>query len=325
MPNINIEDSELKLPNKNYLLIAIVIGFLIFLALTLYADIGNVVEAFSNFKWQYIPLILFLTLLNYLLRFLKWDYYLHMLNIHIGIKNSAEIFLSGLTMSITPAKLGEVFKSYLIKRLNNTAMSKSISIVFAERITDVIGLLILAAISFSAFQYGLEILVIVSAILIIMLVIIQSKKIFYKLLDITKHIPIINKYTKNIAVAYEGAYALFKPKPLLITMLISVISWGFECLAMYFVLKGFSVESSVSLGTFVFSFSSLAGTASMIPGGLLIAEGSSTGLLIIAGISKSIAASATVVIRICTLWFGVFIGLVTTYIIKDKYFKNHQE
>jgi uncharacterized protein (TIRG00374 family) len=104
-----------------------------------------------------------------------------------------------------------------------------------------------------------------------------------------------------------------------VAIAISVISWEFECLAMYFVLDGFGVDSSVLLSTFVFSFSSLVGAVSMIPGGLLVAEGSFAGLLILSGIPKGIAATATMVIRFCTLWFGVIVGLVTLFLIRDKF------
>lgn len=56
----------------------------------------------------------------------------------------------------------------------------------------------------------------------------------------------------------------------------------------------------------------------MIPGGLVVVEGSSTALLILAGLSKGVASSATIVIRFCTLWFAVAIGLITLFVIRHK-------
>lgn len=87
---------------------------------------------------------------------------------------------------------------------------------------------------------------------------------------------------------------------------------------MYFVLQGFGTDASMLLSTFVFSFSSLAGAISMVPGGLVVAEGSSAALLILAGISKEIAAAATITIRFCTLWFGVVVGVITTLMISRR-------
>ena len=303
---------------RNRLLISILIGLGTFAALSIYADIRGVSQAFAQFKLPYVPLILALTLLNYLLRFVKWDYYLKTIGVKIRPQDSLAIFLSGLTMSVTPAKLGEVFKSFLLKRLNGTEVSKSVPVVFAERITDVLGLLVLAAISFSAFQYGREVLTVVLILLLALIVILQSRWVCQKLLEISKPIPLINRLSGSLEMAYESAYTLFRFRNLVLATVISVISWGFECLAMYFVLQAFHTNASVLLSTFVFSFSSLAGAVSMIPGGLVVAEGSFVGLLILTGIAKEIAASATVVIRFCTLWFGVMMGLITTFLIKDK-------
>ncbi len=300
------------------LVIPIVAGLFIYIGLVFYADIKDVSQSFVDFRWGYIPLILGLTLLNYLLRFYKWDFYLRTIDVRLRPKDSLAIFLSGLTMSVTPAKLGEVFKCFLLKRTNGIEISRSAPIVFAERITDVLGLLMLAAISFSAFEYGKEVLIVLLIFLVSLITIIKSRTICGKLIEISEKMPLLNKLSDNFRMAYESAHTLFGLKNLLIATAISVVSWGFECLAMYFVMEGFDVDASVLHSTFVFSFSSLAGAISMIPGGLLVAEGSFTGLLLLADISKGIAASATMIIRFCTLWFGVLIGLVTLFTIRKR-------
>lgn len=303
---------------RNRLLASIAAGLGIFIGLSLYSDIRAVTQAFVEFRWGYIPLILALTLLNYFLRFYKWDYYLRNISVRLKVKDSLAIFLSGLTMSVTPAKLGEVFKSFLLKRTTGTEVSRSVPVVFAERITDVLGLLILAAISFSAFQYGKEILIVVLVILLALIVIIKSRRICGRLIGLTESVPLINKLSDSLRMAYESTHTLFGFKNLIVATAISVISWGFECLAMYFVLEGFGISASVLLSTFVFSFSSLVGAVSMIPGGLLVAEGSFAGLLVLSGIPKGIAAGATITIRFCTLWFGVMVGLITLFLIRKK-------
>ena len=303
---------------RKRLVISIIVGLGIFVALSIYADVGEVTQAFAKFRWAYIPLILTLTFLNYLLRFFKWHYYLGCIGIKVRGIDSLGIFLSGLAMAVTPAKLGEVFKSYLLKRLNGTEVSKSVPVIIAERISDMLGLLILAAMSFSALKYGLEVLIIVLSVLLALIAILQSRLIYTKLLELSKKISHVNRLSDSLTAAYESAYTLFRFKILLVAVSISVLSWGFECLAMYLVLAGFGTDASVLLSTFVSSFSTLAGGISMVPGGLGVAEGSFVGLLILAGIPKSIAAGATVIIRFCTLWFGVTVGLITLFVIRKK-------
>ena len=306
----NYEEKPLSRLRKS-LIISIVVGIGIYVALSIYADIGEVAQSFAEFRWVYIPLILALTLLNYLFRFYKWHYYLGCIDVRIKRRDSLAIFLSGLSMSVTPAKLGEVFKSYLLKRLKGTELSRSIPVVFAERATDILALLILAAISFSALEYGLEVLIISFAILLTIVAILQSRPLSLKLLGALKKVPFVSRISGSLILAYESGYMLLRWKPLLIAVSISVLSWGFECLALYLVLEAFGIGASMLLSTFVFAFSSLVGAVSMIPGGLGIADASFAGLLVLAGVSKGIAVSATVIIRFCTLWFGVIVGLIT--------------
>ena len=109
---------------------------------------------------------------------------------------------------------------------------------------------------------------------------------------------------------YESAYVVFSIKPLVIAIAISVSSWFFECLALFFVLRGFGVNSSLLLPVFAFSFSTVFGAVSMIPGGLGVAEGSLAGVLFLNGIAKTIAIASTLTIRFCTLWFGVLVGIL---------------
>ncbi|MEA1925205.1 MAG: lysylphosphatidylglycerol synthase transmembrane domain-containing protein [Candidatus Altiarchaeota archaeon] len=304
---------------RNRLLLSIIIGIGIFVALSIYANINNMITAFCSFKWTYIPLIIFLIFLNYIFRFFKWDYYLKKIGLSINRKGSVIIFFSGLAMSVTPAKFGELLKSYLLKKLNGTEISRSAPIVFAERVTDLIGLIILASIGFSTFAYGREVLLFVIVSILLAILVIQSKKICLQIIDLIAGVHFISKFSENIHTLYESAYTLFTLKNLLIAVLLSMISWFFECLALFFVLKGFNMDVSLLASMFVFSFSTIAGVLSMIPGGLGMTEGSMTWLLIIDGTPKEIAVGATLVIRSCTLWFGVLVGLMTLYSYRTKF------
>ena len=53
------------------------------------------------------------------------------------------------------------------------------------------------------------------------------------------------------------------------------------------------------------------GSGSALPGGLVAADGSIAGMLaLLLGLSAATAASATLLIRFATLWFGVGLGLL---------------
>ena len=301
------------------MLLSILAGVVVFVVLSLNLDIRQVGRALSEFKWGYVALILPLVAINYLLRFCKWEYYLRRLNIRLALRESAEIFLSGLSMSVTPGKLGEVFKSFLLQGLNGTPISKSVPVVFAERVTDTLGLLILATVSISAIPDVNKILILIPAfILAAVIVLLRWKTACRRILSFCGRLPVMGKISSQLQVSYEAAYTLLGAKSLIVGCALSVVSWGFECLAAYVVFLGLGMHAGFALSVFVVSFSLLLGAISFIPGGLIVTEGSFAGLLIIAGFSKAIAGSATVLTRMCTLWFAVLIGIFALFIFKRR-------
>jgi len=131
---------------RRRLLIALGLGLLIFLGLAVWGGIREVWGTFLGFRWEWMPLALGFTALNYALRWWKWHYYLRYLGISdIGWRDSVLLFVAGMTMAVTPGKMGEVFKSYLLKQINGTPISRSAPIVIAERLTDGLGMLLIVS------------------------------------------------------------------------------------------------------------------------------------------------------------------------------------
>jgi uncharacterized protein (TIRG00374 family) len=90
---------------------------------------------------------------------------------------------------------------------------------------------------------------------------------------------------------------------------LGLLAWFSECLAFYVVLKGFGQESvDIVDATFIYSFATLFGAATLMPGGLGSTEGSMVGLLMYSGVLRPDAVGATLIVRLCTLWFAVGIG-----------------
>jgi uncharacterized protein (TIRG00374 family) len=307
---------------KSKLILFIALGFLIFIALSFYADVGNILRSFQAFKWFYLPVILFLAVLNYLLRFFKWDYYLSYIDIQISKKQSFIIFMSGLAMSVTPGKLGEFLKAYLVKELNGTPISYSVPIVVAERFTDFIAIAILSAYGIFLFQYGANVLLVSTILVLGLLFIVGCQPLFFKIIHYLDAIPYICKISHRIETAYQSAQRLMAPKPLIFATLISIGAWFCECYAFYLVFKGLNVSVSIPHATFVYAFATLIGAVSMLPGGLGATEGSMTGLLILFEIPKYTAATATIIIRICTLWFAVFVGILALILGRKNFIKE---
>ena len=290
------------------------LAVIVMTAIALYADLPQMLKALANFRWEYLPLILGLTLFNYFWRFIKWQYYLGRLEIHVHWLQSLLIFLSGLSMAITPGKIGELLKSYLLKTSTDVPISRSSPIIVAERLTDGIAMIGLALTGLILYRSGWEVLLTLSILGLAVILIIQNRQLSLTLLSFGERIPIISRIAHLIRTFYESSYTLFQWRPLLLAILIGLISWSGECGALFFVYAGLGITISVDLfikSMFILAVSSLVGSASGLPGGLGTADGSMLGLThLLITPSKAIAGAATLLIRLCTLWFGLVLGVI---------------
>ena len=114
------------------------LGVGVFLSLSLYGNWKAVSEAFKHFSYITLPLILALAFMNYLSRFWRWELYLKRVEISLTRKESFYIFMSGLVMTVTPGKMGELLKSYLLEQNHRVPLARSGPIVLAERFTDLL-------------------------------------------------------------------------------------------------------------------------------------------------------------------------------------------
>ena len=271
------------------LAIAVAIG------LGLYADFGKLGDELRSFRWGLFPLALAFTTLNYLIRFWRWQRYLDRLDIEVPPVRSLTIFTAGLTMTITPAKLGEVLKCGLLKRSFNVPVQRSVPVILAERITDATGVVVLALVGGAGTRrWPLLVAALVGCAIVVLIV----------------RSPLLGRVAR-FGEAPGAARALLAPGLLLEMTAVSAVSWFCECLAAYVCVRGLRIDLSLADTVVVFTLGSLAGALSFLPGGLGVAETSMTALIRVLGdVPRAAAAAATVLIRLATLWYGVVLGLV---------------
>ena len=323
------EKTNLSLENlRTKLLVSLALGVIVVFVLMVYADFSKMLDGFGRFKWEYLPIILGLTLLNYLLRYVKWHYYLGLIGAgHVNRFDSFLMFFSGLSMVMTPGKVGEWLKSYLLREIGGTPISRSAPIVVAERLTDGVAMLILASGGLVIFKLGWEILLFVFLLAAAIVAVSQHRGLALRILSLGERIPLLANRMHHLHDFYESSHTLFRGRNLAVAIGLGFVSWSGECIAFYFVLTGLGVTGDPILlvkASFILAAATLAGSVFLLPGGLGVAEGGITGLAqILIGMPKDLAAVAALLIRFCTLWFGVSLGVVTLLII-TKRIGNHQ-
>jgi len=298
-------------PGGRRLAALVALGVGVAVATAVLAQWSATLEALARFRWGLLPLILLAVLANYALRFAKWELYLSLLSIPLPRRQSLCVFLTGLTMAITPGKFGELLKAVLVRDLVGTEVARTASVVMAERLTDVAGLLLLSGVGATALPHGTLLLGLLAAFLGLAVVLLRSRRLSGLAGRALDRVPGLARLKVPLRSFVGSGRTLLAPRVLLVALTLSAASWFFECLAFYVVLDGLDATTTLRTATFVYAFASLAGALSMLPGGLGVAEGSLAGLLTLLGTRPPDAAAATLVIRAATLWFGVGVGALT--------------
>ena len=285
------------------------VAVLLYLAGSVWAGVRDVGEALARFAWLlYIPVLL-LTLVNYGLRFWKWHYLLGRLGVHVPVRENLIIFASGLAMVVSPAKAGEVLKPYLVRVRTGAPMAQTLPALVTERLTDGIATLILAAISVGTYAsdrawvvFGLIGMVAVG------IAVLSHEGLSLTLLRGAERIPGVHRLASKLEILYRAMRVCVAPVPLLLTVGASMIAWGAECVGYLLVFRGFGLDVSLDLCTFLYAFATVLG--GFMPGGLGVADGALVGgsLQFVEGLSHADAVASALLIRAATLWFGELLG-----------------
>jgi glycosyltransferase 2 family protein len=219
---------------------------------------------------------------------------------------------------VTPGKLGEVVKSYTLKNVNGTPILKSAPVILAERLTDFIGLILLIVAGAYGFGFARGAIVAFALFFAAVTILLGWRRGSEWLIRLFDRIPVLRRFTGHALSAYESIYALLRPATLAAAVVLSVIAWFFECLGYWIVLDVFRAPATMLQAMFMYSFSTIIGAVSMLPGGLGSTETSLTGLAQLVHVGKSVAVASTFIIRAATLWFAVIVGIAVTFLFQKR-------
>jgi len=284
----------------------VILTVLVFAALVGYGDFREMGQRLSHFPVTHLIAALALALLNYLLRFFRWAYYLRVLKISAPVAVSGLVFLSGLAMSITPGKAGELLKSYLLRDRAGVPVGVSVPVVVMERITDVVSVVLLGMVGLTLLPLPV-VLALLAALLISggALMTVASRR-SGRLLSL----PLLRRWKSSLETSHQGLRLLTVPRVVAVAVALGVMAWFCEGLALWVILRGLDADQSLGRAVSIYAAATLVGAVSAMPGGLVGTEGSMVALLQNSGIARGPASAGTLLVRLVTLWFAVAIGLM---------------
>jgi hypothetical protein len=306
---------EISLPRhlltkKN--LICLVLAFFILYLLMRKAGIKEFIEVIEKTNWLFYSFGFILFYLSIILRGIRFKILLGNIGISITSANAAEIlFISWFINCIIPAKLGDIYRSYLIKKNYRFSASKTLGAVLIERVFDII-ILVILFIGSAILFFGKKtpesirnILIASMAMAMILVVGLFCMKHFGK--SILKFLPSMAKaFYKDFEI---GSFQAINRIPLV--AFLTIIPWILEIGRFFFVVQAVGLEINLFLVVFVALASSLLTTLPLTPAGLGAVEGGIVGILALSKVDTTTALSVAMLDRTISFWSIILLGYLT--------------
>jgi len=295
----------------NKIVIIIIFTVAIYSAFIITSDITTISEKILDIEIEFFIIIGILVTLGWLILFARWHLLLKNSNISIPIKSSFLVYMSGFALSLIPGEVGDLVKVQILKNRFNVSRSQTGGIIFSEWFYTAIGLVSLTLTGVVFFELGGLIGIIFSIILISLITIIKSKKIFLKFSKLISKIKYLSNFTKNIEESYDVIQESTKIKIAIISILLSISFWVLETIIVYFVMSRFGIN-----GIEIFEIMSIYTTAiilgfiSFLPFGTGVVEISLASFLNQKGVELSTGLTVIIIIRLLTRWYPVIVGFI---------------
>lgn len=294
----------------------VVASLVLFVALTavaaVFAGLGDVWTVMRGLEVPVLAGLLVLSLVNYSLRGFRWHVCGRRLGVQVSLKRLALYYSAGFSMVTTPGKVGTALRLWFLKRCHNYRYANTAPLMFMDQFTDMLAMVLLAGIGAMGFHgYGVVAVFLIALVVALGLVCARPGLLvcLVKWLYARLGKPKKRLFATLLRIIRRIAH-LFSPRLLTTTTLLSLVGWGAEVVAFWWLLDALGAPLPLLAAMFIFAFATIVGGISMLPGGLGGAEATMFGLLVAMDIPADIAVAATAIIRLTTLWFGVVIGFV---------------
>lgn len=296
----------------------VAIAIIAFFARRLDINAGDVWRNIRHADLALYGLAALLYYATFLARAIRWRWMLSQagLNEESGYplpanRQMVEIFLlSWFVNCVVPAKLGDAYRCYLIRRQSGVPISRSLGTIFAERITDLVVLFVTMIVAgVFAFKGHLpseatRTLVIGTALLGVAAVVVGG--MWFGRYRIEARLPA--RIRSQFAQLHDAIFACLRNpwRPIGI----SIGIWLADGLRFYLVAASLHAGLSYPAASFVALMSALLTTLPITPAGLGVVEVAMISVLKLVDIGSSLAGSVALMDRLLTYWSLVFVGVM---------------
>jgi glycosyltransferase 2 family protein len=259
------------------------------------------------------------------LRGYRWALLLRGAGSAIPVRDSTEIvFISWLVNCVVPAKLGDVYRAYLLRVNFDASLSRTFGTVFIERIFDLFAIAVLGLASgFWSFRSGLPTYVQfifgvgVAVVALLAVGLFTLRNFGRRLLGA---LPLPHRVTELYDRFEEGVFSIEGRRVPWLAAITALI-WATEAARLYLVIEALNlngVHLGISGAFFVALSASLLTAIPLTPAGLGVVEAGIVGILtLVYGVGLTDATAIAVVDRSISVLSVIVLGSIA-YVISPK-------
>lgn len=285
-------------------------GTVLYGAAVVVSDFRSIAASLLAFPLVDLFKVLALVVVGWLIRGVRFYYYLIKIGHEIPLGYSIAAFLAGFSLTGTPGKVGEAVKGVFLKEDYEVPVTKTVGILVIERLMDLWGVLFLGSFSFLLFTGWLSLFLLCAGLVLAAGIFLCVEALYRPILERLSSISFLSWIAQRMLAMLLTGKDLMTVRIFFVGLVLSVFSWGLESISMYIIMKGLGLPGTFLEANFVYCFSTIIGALSMLPGGIGGTEASMMGLMSFMGISYENALPAVLLIRFCTLWFAILVGSI---------------
>ena len=277
-------------------------------------DWGEVVRLVGQADPGFLVLAFLAYYATFPLRGFRWRYVLQRSGMSVRLRDATEIlFLSWFVNCLVPAKLGDLYRAYLLRGNFGASISRTVGTVFIERIADII---IIAALALSAGYWSfrgrsrpdIDALFVIGFVLAIGLVLLIIGLRLYGA-RIGRWLP--TRVGELWDRFHEGSTGALTARSVPVILALTVAIWVLEGARLYFVIRALGLPEvglGISASVFVALAAALLTAIPLTPAGFGFVEAGIIGVLSIYGVTREPAAAVALVDRGLTIVTVIILG-----------------
>jgi uncharacterized membrane protein YbhN (UPF0104 family) len=278
-------------------------------ALVVLGDGPEVVRALAGYDVTVLLEMLALAAVGFVVRAVRWGALMRVAGHPMPLRDSLYLQIAGQAMTVTPGRVGEIMKPWLAREISGMRMTSGVTLVFAERVADLIAVCVLALGGVAALG-GRTWVLLAGTVVVAAGTAIAGSGWFHGLAlrVVRRRGPDSTLETSAQTIADTLARSLHW-RVLAWSVPASVVAWGLEGIGFTLCIEEFGFDGlGVLAGVSIYAVATIAGAFSFLPGGIGLTEASMVGILVAVGMPVTGASGATLVTRVATLWWGVALG-----------------